>query len=222
MMRGILLLLAFGSATGFLGGIRAPRPSLPLTAVTCKAQFARDDPSTGLGALSFPMKPDPSLTSEEVVKGLLGGLQHNDIPEPNMGLERFYNFATFTCKSALTARQGARSLQNFTKYAAREPVFSHLVNCEAFSLGESTLIKGTPTRGDLASHIVCIQEPAGFRFSSGLERSEGVGEDVEVRYRMMLQRERLPPLEGCWMVHECLCLKHGMLFNGDSGGTTTD
>lgn len=62
-----------------------------------------------------------------------------------------------------------------------------------------------------------------FNFRSGLERVplEGTtgNEELETRYRVMLQKERRPPLAGCWVVTECLCLKSSMIFNGDAGGT---
>ncbi|KAJ1487334.1 hypothetical protein T484DRAFT_1787093 [Baffinella frigidus] len=96
--------------------------------------LVRGDPDSQLVALSAAMAPDPALGMETVVRQLVAGLQHNDLPKANSGLERFYNFAEFTCKSALTARQGAKTLVNFTKYAAREPVFSLLLYCDSFQV----------------------------------------------------------------------------------------
>ena len=117
----------------------------------CGAPLLRSDPDAQVVALSAPMMPTLDLEPQSIVRQLCAGLQHNDLPSANTGLERFYNFAEFECRSALTARQGAKTLGNFTKYAAREPVFSLILYCDSFSVGKGTVMKGTATRGDMGT-----------------------------------------------------------------------
>lgn len=90
-----------------------------------------------------------------------------------------------------------------------------------------TLLPGTMTRGDMATVVVAVSEPGGgYRFrQSGYPRpagkestGSGTGEEEEL-YLFTLQKERRPPLLGCWMLKELLPMRHHMMFAGDSGGT---
>ena len=163
-----------------------------------------------MGALARPV-------TRGVVQALCRGLQHAHVPTANAGIERLYNFATFECRAALTARQGKNSVERFVEYAN---LYS-LVGCPGFSLvGDVTIIPGTPTRGALASLAVDVVEPVGFYFPSGHERpptNELQPPISTERYQFTLTCERRPPLTGCWLVQNVLPMKHHMMFNGDSG-----
>ena len=60
----------------------------------------------------------------------------------------------------------------------------------------------------------------GFAFRSGLERPRAEQDEPEVQhFKITLEKERMT---GQWLFHECVSAQHAFLFNGDSGGTTTD
>lgn len=169
-----------------------------------------------LRLMQLPRRPHPSLTPAQVVHTACVALQHNHLPSRDDGLRRLYEFCTFECRSALTARQGARTADRFVQYAT-SPAFAELVNAAGFSVAPPTIIKGTPTRGALATVVVSVQ---------GWAADGAAPEPAEApagrRFRWLLQRERRPPHEGCWFVSEVLSLDEWYFFNGDTGSTTTD
>ena len=60
----------------------------------------------------------------------------------------------------------------------------------------------------------------GLAFRSGLERPPAEQDEPEVQhFKITLEKERMT---GQWLFHECVSAQHAFLFNGDSGGTTTD
>jgi hypothetical protein len=73
-------------------------------------------------------------------------------------------------------------------------VFGYLVNCndwETLSIGP--VIEGTATRGAMQTVLM-----AAFAGSSAEPRT----------FLWTLQRERRPPLQGCWIIHEVLYVKN--------------
>jgi len=89
-----------------------------------------------------------------------------------------------------------------------------LVRCPAFSIGESTLVAATPTRGAIATMVVAISASNNFRHPSGFAKGEQAqaslyaasstdAEGSEL-VRFTLQQERRPPLHGCWLITEIL------------------
>ena len=108
----------------------------------------------------------------------------------------------------------------------RSQALSPLVRCGTFTIDEATIIPGTPTRGALATIVVALQQPSAFRFASGFERPKDMeGSPYEVEgdelVRFTLQKERLPPLQDCWLVKEILPQRLHNLGDGDSGATCT-
>ena len=63
------------------------------------------DESVRLQALALPSAPAPSLEPAAVAFALCRGLQLNDVPHVDAGLERLFRFATYECRAALTARK---------------------------------------------------------------------------------------------------------------------
>lgn len=173
-----------------------------------------------LAVLSLPSEPSPELSPADVVTALCRGLQSNQVPTPDAGIERVYHFTTYECRAALTARKGYKSgVERFVQHA----MLYSLVECRSFRLvGEPTIIAGTQTRGAMASLAVDVQYDPGFRFKSGFERrappadaDDGASEGE--RYLFTLQQERRPPLAGCWLVRSLMPAREHMLFNGDTG-----
>lgn len=162
--------------------------------------------------MQLPARPHPGVGPADTVFALCLGLQHNDVLAPSAGVRRLFEFCSFECRSALTARQGARSVERFVEYA-HSPAFVELVNAARFSVSAATV---TQTRGDLATVVVRVDGWA----SDGAEA--GAAGPEASRFRWMLQRERRPPFEGCWFVTEVVAVKDYFVFNGDSGGTTTE
>lgn len=185
-----------------------------------------DDPSSGLGdaaaklsVLSIPLEPSADLSAEDVVRAVCTGLQYNDVPESNTGLIRLYALSDLKCRSSITARQGAKSVERFVQYAELS-LLAPLINSDAWLVQPSTLIPAppdSPTRGDLATQVVLVTNKVNFRYRSGLERPEGSEEEETTPFRFMLERQRRPPLAGCWLVTELLCLRDEFIFNGDTG-----
>jgi hypothetical protein len=85
-------------------------------------------------------EPSPDISPEDVMLCLMRGLKYNDIPEPNSGLERCFNFADNMCRAAIGGdggRTGSHvvTLENFIEYA-QNPTFSTMTNCK----GEYTTV----------------------------------------------------------------------------------
>ena len=127
----------------------------------------------------------PSRTYEaiEVVKLCMDALLHNGEPYANAGLEVCWNFSSDRCRAA----QGS-SLEKFIQFA-NNPVFGSMVDAQTWRVcSTGPLIPGTPTRGAMQT-VLAEVVPAQGRTREFL---------------WTLQRERRPPRQDCWVVHECL------------------
>ena len=128
-----------------------------------RASAGASDPGS-LAVLSLPTAPSPELNADDVVFAVIKGLQYNDVPAPDAGLERLYHFSDLFCRSAITARQGAKSLERFKQYA-ESPAFSALVRAQSWTASPCRLIPAhSPTRGDYATCVVKVTMEPGFRF----------------------------------------------------------
>jgi len=172
-----------------------------------------------LYARAAPLAPSPELSVEEVAKATVRGLQRRDTPHPMAGIERLYNFATYKCRKAVTARQGADSLERFVQYTETSPAIRPFIACDGVRwLDTPTIIEGTKTRGRLATIPVEIIARKGFRHPSGFERAgaDDVKDEYETRrFVLRLEQQRRPPLQDCWLVDELLDVRH--VFAGDMG-----
>lgn len=213
---GVITPVLFQSRTTSLG----LQTLLLLTLAPCGARAATSSDELSMRLMQLPRRPHASLTPTDVVHTACTALLHNNVPARGDGLRRLFEFCTFECRSALTARQGARTVDRFVQYAT-SPAFSELVNAAGFSIGEPTIIAGTETRGALATVVVRVDSWA--TDGAPAEASEAAGlSPGGTRFRWLLQRERRPPHEGCWFVKEVLSLDEWYIFNGDTGSTTTD
>ena len=83
------------------------------------------------------------------------GLKWNDVPKPNTGLERCFNFADAMCRAAVgghSSNAAGVSLDNFIRYA-QNPVFSKMVSCAGFEVEPLNVLPGSETRGALATQV---------------------------------------------------------------------
>ncbi|KAG8469067.1 hypothetical protein KFE25_007585 [Diacronema lutheri] len=190
-----------------------------MAALFAMLAWAASGSTSELRLMQLPSRPHPNLGPSDVVRTLCLALQHNNVPRERAGLSRLYDFCTFEARSALTARQGARTRERFEQYA-HSPAFAELVNSAHHHVAPATIIPGTQTRGALATVIVSVE---GFAADGSRGGLPGEAADVAPkRFRWLLQQERRPPHEGCWFVNEVVALEQWFLFNGDSGSTTTD
>lgn len=184
------------------------RPSTLLLPVLLLASGAKC--SDHIRTLQLPFRPHPSLEPAEVVRALSEGLQANDSPTDNAGLQRLFAFTTFECRKALTGRQGAGDIDRFIRYA-QNPVVNTLRNARAFQLHPATLIKATEERAALAS----------MRSDVWGWETDGSEDDAPRHVRWVLQQVKYPgPLQHAWLVHELILAEY--IFLGDMGSTTTD
>ena len=86
------------------------------------------------------------------------------------------------------------SIEAFRDYATN-PVFSHLVNCRGWKLvSVGPVIEGTPTRGAMQTVLIdVVADPT---------------DDPPRQFLWTLQRERRPPRQGCFLVHECIYVRN--------------
>lgn len=66
-----------------------------------------------LTLMNMPTVPHPELEPEQVALACCRSLQWVDYPQPGDGLRRCYDFFTFECRKAVTARQGGQSVDRF-------------------------------------------------------------------------------------------------------------
>lgn len=94
----------------------------------------------------------------------------------------------------MTAAGG--TLDSF-KYFAGNPTFQSMVDAvswETLSIGPE--IAGTPTRGAMKTVLVKVTpKPADHN-------------PTDRRFLFSLQRERRPPRQNCWLIHECMDVKN--------------
>ncbi|KAL7581152.1 hypothetical protein ACA910_005945 [Epithemia clementina (nom. ined.)] len=137
----------------------------------------------------FLPQPGPHFQALEVVHACMKTLLVNR----DAGLEVCFNFASDSCRAALGG-----SLEEFNHYA-RNPVFGYLVNCadyEIVSVGPE--IQGTPTRGAMQT-VLMDAKPAA--------REDGSASEPR-RFLWTMLKERRPPRQGFWTIHEVIYTKN--------------
>lgn len=129
-------------------------------------------------------EPSPSLGPDEVVRLCMDALLRNDFPEIDSGLATCYAFSNDMCRASVGG-----SLDDFCKYA-KNPTFQTMCRASAWRAEPLNLVGGgaTPTRGAMATQMVIVTS------RTGATRA----------FLWTLQQERRPPLEGAWLVWQCL------------------
>lgn len=131
----------------------------------------------------FVAFPSRDYQATEIVDLCMNALLHNGEPYDNAGLEVCWNFSSDRCRAA----QGS-SLDKFIQFA-NNPVFGSMVNAKTWSVKSTgPIIPGTLTRGAMQT-VLAEVVPAEGRTREFL---------------WTLQRERRPPRQDCWLVHECI------------------
>ena len=108
----------------------------------------------------LPERPVAGMTVEDTVHAICGGLQGNDTPSPDAGIERLFNFLTPAGRVAIApvppkaGAQGGVTLEYFLENAASKAIGS-LMFCEKYALiGEPRITPGTNFRGQLATQVI--------------------------------------------------------------------
>lgn len=128
--------------------------------------------------------PNPVHTAIDVVTLCMDSLQTRS---HNEGLEVCFHFSSDYLKAPFSG-----SLEKFVQHATN-PVFASLVEStewEIISVGP--IIPGTNTRGDMQTILM--------ECKSQKEKPR--------QFLWTIQKERRPPRQNCWLVHECLFVKN--------------
>ena len=164
-----------------------------------------------------PTEPHVDLSPETVALACCRSLQWVDFPTPCAGLARCFEFFTFECRKAVTARQGGNTVERFQEYGVLSPALQPFMGAHRVSVGQGTFTPAQPPlRGALVSFPVEIQvaKVLSVQYPSGIQRS-GVFDPPSVHMVMRLEQQRRPPNQGCWLVREILDVRHA--FAGDMG-----
>jgi hypothetical protein len=130
-------------------------------------------------------QPGPEIIPEDVVSLCMDYLQHNREPVINAGLQVCFNFSSDSCRAA-----NGGNLEAFMAYASN-PTFRVLVNNKEWKvLSVGPEIAGTNTRGAMKTVLISVK-PANERIH-------------EKKFLWTLIKERRPPRQGFWLVHECI------------------
>eukprot|EP00977_Amphora_coffeiformis_P019177 scaffold6986_cov190-Amphora_coffeaeformis.AAC.5 len=131
--------------------------------------------------------PNPDLDA----MGVLAACMDTMLDREEDGLEVCWRFSSDRCRAALGG-----SLERFSEYATN-PVFGYLVKCLNYEiLNIGPIIHGTPTRGDMQTILMDAKQ------------SDDKVEEHPRRFLWTFQKERRPPRQGCWVVHEVIYVKN--------------
>lgn len=174
--------------------------------------------------LNSPERPTPVLDPITVATTVVRSLQWVDYPTPNAGLTRCFEFLSWECRKAVTARQGADTLDRFVTHGLLSPALQPFMGAHRVDLGAGTYT-APPTspflssahRGALVSFPIVIHGAPiySLQHMSGMNRTGVAAAPPETHMVMRLEQQRRPPLQGCWLVREILDVRH--FFAGDMG-----
>jgi hypothetical protein len=170
-----------------------------------------------LTLLNAPNHPHPDMDAFETATLICRSLQFVDYPITSSGLERCFEFFTLDCRAAVTARQGARSVERFIEYGQLAPALQPFMGATRVQIGEATFTEAKPPlRGALCSFPVTIEGAPilAVQHPSGMTKG-GVSQPPITNMVMRLEQQRRPPNQYCWMVREILDVR--MAFAGDMG-----
>jgi hypothetical protein len=155
--------------------------------------------------------PNTNWTPLQVVQICMKYLQTNNEPHTDSGLEVCYNFSSDSCRMA-----NGGSLESFLLYS-NNPVFQTLVNCQSYEiLNVGPEIQGTQTRGIMQTVLINVipkiipTEPKLNSWGEVIISNDEEDDDVakrnnnERRFLWTLMKERRPPRQGYFLVHECI------------------
>jgi hypothetical protein len=131
-------------------------------------------------------RPNPDFVAMDVVHLCMGTLMDKG-NKNDEGLKVCFEFSSDFLQAPFSGK-----LDAFIQHA-KNPVFASLVQCthyEILSIGP--IIPGTSTRGAMQTCLMAVRSPG----------------SEERRFLWTLQKERRPPRQHCWLVHEVLFVKN--------------
>ena len=162
-------------------------------------------------AASLPTLPSAILSAQEVITAIVRGLQYNDVPEPNAGLVRCYEFMDLQCKKLVTGYGNVpeeRTLAKFVHYAATSPKIRPFMEASSIDIGTVSTIPPTQTRGEIATCPIRVRPSADpVLHDSGFARDVPLvlGNRIpEQTFMIRLQKQRRPPLAGAYLVTDVI------------------
>jgi hypothetical protein len=139
----------------------------------------------------FLPQPNPSLEPCDVLSACMATLHSRR----DAGLEVCFNFSSDRCRAAIGG-----SLEKFAEYATN-PVFGYLVKCGDYGvINVGPEITGTPTRGAMQTILMDARQ------------SEDAVDEFSRRFLWTFQKERRPPRQNCWVIHEVIYVKNAYLL----------
>lgn len=110
--------------------------------------------------VALPEVPTAGMSAEDTVHAVCGGLQNNDSPKEDAGIERFFHFLTPMGRVSVapppprSGLQGGVTLEYFVENAASKALGA-LMFCESYTLiGKMRISPGSRTRGCLGTQVV--------------------------------------------------------------------
>mmetsp|Transcript_21502 Transcript_21502/g.33137 ORF Transcript_21502/g.33137 Transcript_21502/m.33137 type:complete len:257 (-) Transcript_21502:58-828(-) len=162
-----------------------------------------------VAAKNLPLVPSADLSPEDVITSIIRGLQFNDVPHENSGLERCYAFMDLPCIKLVTGYGNVpeeRTLDKFLGYAAQSPKLKPFIGANHVVFGPLSKIPGTNTRGEIATMPIKVR--ASFsptKHESGMVRKTGpIEKGPEQTFMIRLQKQRRPPLAGAYIVTDVI------------------
>jgi len=202
--------------------------------------------SSAVASETIPMFPSADLSPSDVMEVICTGLEYNNWPYDDVGIERLYNFLTPQGRVALAppparfGRQGNVTLEDFLADASSH-CLGALVLCSGFEVFDEPIITpGSQTRGRWATQKLIVHNRASDMALSSVIESEELTEamldaarrgaptpavpampsSMPSRMEMlcMLEEQRRPPFQGCWLLKELRHNTKSILQELNEGG----
>ena len=207
-MAGRLLLLslaACGHALRLAPAVRGVRHPVP--------RMHHVDPN------EHHMEPSADLDVLDVIKVICRGLQENDVPKQDAGMERLYNFCTPAGRVAIapppprSGLQGGVTLEYWLEVAS-SPALGALTFCSSFELiGDPVMTPGTNTRGRFCTQLV---EVGNSPLVDESDKSAALQRLVKGTCDLPLRIAMQPCKPRCALTSICVCVRVHMLAADDS------
>jgi hypothetical protein len=168
LLLGLLLAACGGQSAA--NSTPLPGPTNTAEATATPVPSATPTPVSEAALADLPSKPDPSLDPNDVVRIQLKSFQNNDIPEPDSGIRRAFEFAS------PENREFTGPVDAFIELL-HDPRYRDLLNFQRVEYGPVDSFEDTAVQP-----VMIVNE-----------------EGEPVVYMFALSRQTEPPYEDCWM-----------------------
>ena len=183
----------------------------------------------------FPGEPHLDLSAKEVVMGCLRCLQMVDHPTEGIGLVKIYPFLTWNCIKHVVGENTQDGtlggMERFCQRGSLSPVLQTFFGATQINTGtkknrddnrnnddddECTRIPGTPTRGEILIFPIRVTAARvmSFQHKSGMIK-DGISQSPpSIQMIVRVERQRRPPLSGCWLIRDIIDARYAGGGNG--------